>query len=264
MLDEIAVPDAVLARMREELPHDIELMVARENLLLRDLPGFLVLLLDDLGVVLDDVGEPDLGENFLPKVIGLQAIRVRWIPRPVVPSLVERQEPFALKVGAKPDFGIVDGEMRHAAAKLEDAARADRDPLVLLDGVGDGLLRETVLELEGRDRKPVDEEPQIERVLVVAQAVTELASDAEAVLRKALRGLVVSLRRRSIEEVDVMLPVLDALAQHVDDAALGDLTLETSEEFLARRGCRSQGRALRRVWAASAAMNSRSCTRSTA
>ena len=40
-------------------------------------PGLLVLRLNDLGVVLDDVGEPVAGENLLPQVVGLEAVWIR-------------------------------------------------------------------------------------------------------------------------------------------------------------------------------------------
>ena len=44
-------------RVGEQLAHDVELVVAREDLLRRLLAGLRVLLLDDLGVVLEDVGQ---------------------------------------------------------------------------------------------------------------------------------------------------------------------------------------------------------------
>ena len=53
--------------------------------------------------------------------------------------------------------------------------------------------------------------------------------------REALRGLGVARRGRAVEQVDVVRAVLDALAQHVDDAALGDLALQPGQELLAGR-----------------------------
>ena len=52
---------------------------------------------------------------------------------------------------------------------------------------------------------------------------------------KRSAALRVARRRRAVEQVDVVRAVLDALAQHVDDAALGDLALEPREELAPRR-----------------------------
>ena len=49
-------------------------------------------------------------------------------------------------------------------AKVEEEFLDVPVPLVLLDGVLDGLLRQAVLELEGRYGQSVDEEREIERV----------------------------------------------------------------------------------------------------
>ena len=51
----------------------------------------------------------------------------------------------------------------------------------------------------------------------------------------ALGRLRVARRRRAVEEVEVVRPVLDAVAQHVDRAALGDLALQPRQELAPRR-----------------------------
>ena len=56
----------------EQLAHDVELMVTRENLVPLLLAGLVVLLLDDLGVVLQDVRQPSGREDSLPEIIGLE------------------------------------------------------------------------------------------------------------------------------------------------------------------------------------------------
>ena len=58
-------------------------------------PVFSSFVLDDLGVVLEDVGQAVAGEDALPEVVGLEPVRVRRIAGAVVPALVERQEPRA-------------------------------------------------------------------------------------------------------------------------------------------------------------------------
>ena len=49
------------------------------------------------------------------------------------------------------------------------------------------------------------------------------------------------------EKLDVMRPVLDSLAQHVDDAALADLALEARQELPARRAGVCEAQALERI-----------------
>ena len=71
---------------------------------------------------------------------------------------------------------------------------------------------------------------EVERQLRLVAAVAQLARDAEAVLREELLGLDVAGRRRAVEQVDVVGPVLDAVPEDVDDAALRDLALQPREE----------------------------------
>ena len=78
---------------------------------------------------------------------------------------------FPLEVRAEMDLVLVDREVRHAAPEPEERLARVAVPLVLQDGVVEGLLREAVLELEGEDGEPVDEEPDVERALSVVPAV---------------------------------------------------------------------------------------------
>ena len=57
MLDQIPLADAMPAGVRQQLPDHVELVIARKNLDRLLLARLLVLELDDLGVVLDDVGQ---------------------------------------------------------------------------------------------------------------------------------------------------------------------------------------------------------------
>ena len=180
---------------------------------------------------------PSRREDALPEVVGLEPVRVRRVARAVVPAQVEGQEPraLALEVRAEAHLVLVHREVHHAAAELEQLLARVAVALVLLDGVGDRLLGQAVLQLEGGDRQAVDEQAQVERALRLVAAVAELARDAEAVGRVALGGLGVARRRRAVEEVDVVRAVLDPVAQHVDDAALADLALQPREELAPRR-----------------------------
>ncbi len=77
----------------------------------------------------------------------------------------------------------------------------------------------------------VDEQAQVERAARFVAAVGELAGDREAVLGVQRLGLGVARRGRAVEQVEMQRPVRDALAQHVDDAALADLAREAGEEL---------------------------------
>ncbi len=151
------------------------------------------------------------------------------------------QEALPLQVGAEAHLVVVHGEVDHAAAELEELLARVAVALVLLDGVVDGLLGEAVLQLEGGDGQAVDEEAQVERELGLVAAVAQLAGDAEAVGGVALAGLRVARRGRAVEEVEVVRAVLDAVAQHVDDAALGDLALQAGQELAPRRAVLVEG-----------------------
>ena len=233
VLDQVALARAVGAHVGQRLPHHAELVVARPHLLALLLAGARVLLLDDLRVVLEDVGQPRRGEHLFPEVVGLEAVRVGRVARAVVVALVEGQEPRALarKLGAHPHLAVVHREVHHAAAELEQPLARVAVALVLLDGILDRLLGEAVLQLEGGDGQAVDEQAQVERAARLVHAVGELARDREAVLRVQRLGLGVARRRRAVEQVEVHRPVVHALAQHVDDAALADLGGEAREEL---------------------------------
>ena len=114
-------------------------------------------------------------------------------------------------------------------------SRGLRSSLVLPHRIVNGLLGEVVLQLEREDRQAVDEEPDVERPLRLVAAVAKLPDDGEAVLLEALLRLHVPGRRRAVEQVQVVRAVSDAVAQHVDGAALGDLALQPGEELAPRR-----------------------------
>lgn len=155
VLDEIAIADAVLLHISQQAFHRRQLMIAREDLLVPGFAGFLVLFLDQRGVVLDDAREHVLGQNLLPQVIRHQAVRVGRIACAVLVALVEGQKPalLALQAGAELDLRIV-----HV------------------------LLGQLVFQLEGDDRQAVDEDAQIQRQLRGVGREMELARNAEDVL----------------------------------------------------------------------------------
>ena len=236
VLHEVAAPRAVRGRVGEQAAHHVALVVAWEDLPPGHASGPL-LGLDDLRVVLQDVGQPLGGEHLAPEVVGLEAVRVGRVPGAVVPSLVEGQEPRvpAAEVRAHAHLLVVHGEVDEAAAELEEQLARVAVTTVLLDGVVDGLLGEAVLQLERGDREPVDEEAEVEGTRGVVGAVAELPGDAEDVAGVLLGGAGVARRGRAVEQVDVRGQVGHAAAEDVHHATLRDLALEPGEEPVAGR-----------------------------
>ena len=232
VLDQIPLADAARLGIGQELVHHVELVVTGKYLLLL-LPPLVVLLLHDLGVVLDDVREPGLGQNLFPQVVGFDAGLVGRVAGPVIPALVEGQKPriLGLKVRAHPHFLVVHREVHHAPAELKQQLLGLPVALVLLHRIIHGLFGQAVLELERRHRQAVDEEAQVQGELGLVLAVPQLPGDAEEVGRKAFLGLDVAGRGRAVEQVQAHRPVLDPVTQHVDDAAFGDFTLEPVEKL---------------------------------
>src|SRR5262245_18806266 len=116
MFDQVPPARSHFLSIRQELVHHIELMEPRPDLNRFLLSGLLILCLDDLRIVLENVREPGAGEDALPKIVGLEAVRVRRIPRTVVPTQIERQEPqsLTLEMRAKADLVVVHSKMHNA------------------------------------------------------------------------------------------------------------------------------------------------------
>ena len=103
--------------------------------------------------------------------------------------------------------------------------------LVLINRVVHVLLGQLVFQLEGDDRQAVDEDAQIQRQLGCVGREMKLARDAEDVLRmQRCRGGVVHAGRH-IEHDKAGGISLDAPAQHIHNAALGDLIAHAGEEL---------------------------------
>ena len=121
--------------------------------------------------------------------------------------------------------------MNDATAELEQQLLRVAVTLVLLHGIEHSLLGELVLEFEGGDGQAVDEHGHVEGERSLIAAVAELAGDAEDVGREPLGRLHVAWRRRAVEKVHMGRAVLDAAAQHVYHAALGDLALQAVQKL---------------------------------
>ena len=125
---------------------------------------------------------------------------------------------------------LVQGEVGHAAPKLKQLLAGVAVFPVLPDRIVHRLLGEVVFQFKGEDRQAIDEEPHVQRPLGLVSAVAKLPRDGEAVPCKALLRLLVLSRRRAVEKIEVMGTMLDAMSQHVDGAALGDLSLQPGQE----------------------------------
>jgi len=93
VLDEVPLAGAALSSVDEQLADDIELVVARKDLVALHPAGLRVLPPDDLGVILEDVGQAGRREDALPEKVGFEAFGIRRIASAVVPPLIEGQKP---------------------------------------------------------------------------------------------------------------------------------------------------------------------------
>ena len=232
VLDQVASADAVCTHVGKQLLHDVELVVAREDLFLSR-PAVLVAFRYDLRVVLDDLGQLALFEDALPQIVGHEAGRIRRVARAVLIALVEGQEEALLsrKLRAELNRRVVNGEMHHAALEGKEGVARAAVASVLLDGVCRALLRQSVFQLQCDDGKAVDEKAEVERELRGVGRVAKLARHAEDVLRVHRLLLLVVFCRRQVEEDEVGGVDLDAAPQHIDDAAARKLRLQAAEEL---------------------------------
>ncbi len=74
--------------------------------------------------------------------------------------------------------------MDHTAADFKELFAWVAVTAVLFDGVFDGLLREAVFQFERGERKPVDEQAEVQGSTGFIGAIRQLTGDAETVLRK--------------------------------------------------------------------------------
>ena len=142
---------------------------------------------------------PAAGENALPQVAGLEAVRVGRVAGAVVPALVEGQEPrtLALEMRAEPHLVVVHREVGYAASELEELLAGVRGRACTAPRRPRPSAGEAVLQLEGRHRQAVDEQAEVERPQGLVAAVAKLARDGEAVPRVAFSGGGVAGRRRA-------------------------------------------------------------------
>src|SRR5215210_88301 len=107
VLEKVPLARTVLSGVSEQLPDDIQLMIAREDLIALHVAGPRVLPFDDLSVILKDIRQPRRREHALPEEVRLEPCGIGRIAGAVVPALIERQKPgcLALEVRAEAHLG---------------------------------------------------------------------------------------------------------------------------------------------------------------
>ena len=226
---------------RLQLARDVELVVAREDDLLD------LLLLVALG---DQVAAQDLQPalalpDLLPQVgRAVAAGRVHRVARRAVVALVEGQERRGrpVQLGHHVHFAVADREVHQRPAgerqqRLGGLALGLGQPVeaVLVDRVADAL-GEVGLQLDRRHRQAVQEQHQVDAVLVV-QRVAHLPHHAQPVGGVAGQDVGVDGQRRlelrPASAAACRPEQLDAVAQHVQRAALVELVAQAGQQRLA-------------------------------
>ena len=242
VLDQIARAGAVRARVLDEPPNAIELLIAREDQ--KAFPGLapsVVLLLDLVDELPHEVEHTVARPGLLPQIGGgitRPRQRHRRIARTAEPPAIERQEARVRPVEMRRDIDEVrvDREMREAAAIGKDRLTRVALRLVLADRVLDLLAGQWIFEFGGEDRDAVQEQHEVEALLVL-RAVAELPDNGEEVSGvQPLRLLIKPARRTKIGELELDARVPEAVPQHVECAAPFDLGRKPSHEPFLDRG----------------------------
>ena len=239
MLYQVALPGARGGGIIPQAAHHIQLMIAGPDLLPPVTAGAGAAARArrrrKQGIVLHNIGQTVPRQRVLPQVIGFDAVGVGRVARAVIPALVERQKyrGLASQFGTEQRLLIVNGKVRQAATQAEQ--RLPRIPVVpvLRHRIGGGLLGEAVFQLGGDDRQPVDEQTQVQGFRIAA-AVAQLAGYGKAVLLIARRRRIVARRGAGVVQGNVILPVLYAFTQHINDAATVHLLLQPRQKPAAR------------------------------
>ena len=187
MLDQIILPRAVDLHIREQLSHDIQLVVSRENHALRlNLAGLLITINLQMQILLKYLKQPVPAKDVLPKIGRIITIRIIGIAPaansagPVAP-LVEGKEicPGTFEAGGHIYICKVNGKVdQDTLFKCKYSIPAGAVELVLGDGICSILTGELALQLHGYNRNTVQEQDDIDAVLIL-EGVMELAGAVE-------------------------------------------------------------------------------------
>ena len=243
VLDQILVARPVAAHRSDDGAGGVELVVAREDGV-HELPG-VVLARHDVAV--EDLQPRIARPHRFPQIVGGVARRVGRVARGAGVALVERQEHSgeAIEPGRHPHRRIAQREMhqrplRKGQQRLHRVAarHARRAVLPVLEHGVVHRLGVVGLDLAGRHRNAIEEQPEVEAVFVV-QRIAQLAHHAQAV--GGVLGLQLGVhRQRGLELRHRDRPPqpqhLEALAQHVQRAVVGQRAAQALAHHLARVG----------------------------
>ena len=233
VLDQVAVPHAVVGGVVEQAAHHIQLVIAREDQgLPRQRVGRLAFQQHE---VLDDASQALLAEHLFPQIRRLVAIGVGRIALALVVALVEGQE----EGGAPRQFGGhehlvgVHGHVHQGPAELQQRlAGIAPFAVLLLAVVARGLAGPGVLELNRDQRQAVEEEHHVDLFGRVRLRITDLAGDAEDVGGEVLvhpgggAG-----QRRGVHQHEERIVNRQAFLQQVQHAVLFDQPVEALEDL---------------------------------
>ena len=232
VLNQISFANAICLNIPEQGFHNVQLMIAGKDLLDSLFVGFRVSFLNNLCIVFDDTAQLLFCKYVFPKVIRHQTIGIRWITGAIVIALIEGQEPTirTSQFGAELDAGVIHSKMHHAAFESKQLFMGIAVILILLHCVIHVLLGQLILQFKRNDREAVDENAQIQRQSARVDGITQLAGHAEDVLFVHLRRVSVPLGRSQVEHDQVSGIGFDTIPEHIDNATLGQLTLQTVQE----------------------------------
>ena len=245
VLDQVVLARAFLASRRDDLPHRIELVIAREDHGLGgDAPLTTLAVLGLLLPGLDeqkmpkDVEKAVAPEHVLPEVAGAVAGGMLRVPGAAfnLARLVAAVEGQEMGLGTRKPRRHVDlvriGREMHQRAGIEAKERGTGIPviLVLAHRMAPALAGARILQLTGGYRKTVQREHQIDGV-VLARMAEHLPRDREPVLPVERQHLVIEtmcgLEGREPEGLAVE---LEAVPQNVQRALEVELLDQRSEQ----------------------------------
>ena len=217
VLNQIVVPRAVCAHIGQKLAHHVQLMIAWEDQL------FIFRGMDEL---LHNVHHAVLPEDILPEVggriaVGIGGVTLAAVIARAVGALVEGQKDgiFPCKLCGHPDLQLIHAEIaQDALVELEaDLPRvAVVHPLAL--GVVHRLPGVLVFQFESKHRDAVDRKHHVHG-FVLDSGIKPLAVTGDLIGRVLLcRSLVQAGLRPEIADAEAHTPVLEAMAQHMQQS----------------------------------------------
>src|SRR3990167_7821040 len=139
-------------------------------------------------------------------------------------------------MGTHPHFVVVNGKMHRTAPELKQKLAGIPISLVLLNRIFHSLLGDFVFQLKSDYRQAVNKNRHIQSKLRIIHAILQLSGYAKNILTVKLLSLFVLLRRRSVKQFQLYMPIAYAESQDINHAPLGNLTLQAMQK-LGAFGC---------------------------